>query len=117
LKSQDAETQKWLDYFSQFIPERATQARYRDSQGRRWDVVIYDYESTRKAWNTWMFLRWTVGFGSTGSVTVKDEDGLYADTDDGRILIFQRGPYLISVRAPAGTPIENLVAVGNSVQV
>ena len=117
MKSRDAETQKWLDYVSQFIPERATQARYRDSQGRRWDIVVYDYESTRKAWNTWMFLRWTVGFGSTGSVTVKDEDGLYADTDEGRILIFQRGPYLISVRAPAGTPIENVVAVGNTIQV
>ena len=117
LKSDDKETQEWLTYINQLIPERATQARYRDSQGRRWEVLILDYESTRYAWNAWTFMNWTVGFGSAGSVTIKDEKAIYADTNDGRILIFQRGPYLICLLSPTSAPVDDLVALGNSVQV
>jgi hypothetical protein len=111
------ETRRWVEYISQFIPERATQARYVDNSGRRWEVIVYDYESTRRAWNTWWLLSWWASASDAKSVTVKDGDGLYIDTNEGRVLLFQRGPYLIFLRGPAATPVETLVAFGNSVQV
>ncbi|MEO6390895.1 MAG: DUF5684 domain-containing protein, partial [Pyrinomonadaceae bacterium] len=49
------------DYVSQFIPERATYARYASSSGRNWEVIVFDYDATRSAWNTWTLLKWTVG--------------------------------------------------------
>lgn len=112
----DEETSKLIDYFSQFIPERATTARYRDAQGKLWEVGIYDYETSRRAWNIWLFLKWTVGFSSQPA-TVKNDSALYSDTDEGRILMFQRGMYLVVVKAPSATPVESVVALGNSVQV
>ncbi len=60
-KGKNTETQELFEYFSQFIPERATHARYQDAARRDWEVMIYDYDSPRRAWNTWFFLSWTVG--------------------------------------------------------
>jgi hypothetical protein len=112
----DEETGKWIDYFSQFIPESATTARYRDAQGKLWEVGIYNYETPRKAWNFWIFLKWTIGFSSQ-PITVKGDSALYSNTNEGRILMFQKGMYLIVIKAPNNSAIENLQAVGNSVQV
>lgn len=112
----DEESSRIIDYFSQFIPERATTARYRDSQGKLWEVGVYDYETSRRAWNIWMFLKWTVGFGLQPA-TVKNDSALYSDTDEGRVLMFQRGMYLVVVKAPNGTPIETVATLGNEVQV
>jgi hypothetical protein len=112
----DEETRKLFEYFSQFIPERATYARYQDSARRDWDVVIYDYDSTRKAWNTWLFLSWTVGL-SGQSISLKHGDGIYADTGDGRALIFQKGPFLIVVLAPSATVTDKLISLGDGFQV
>ena len=112
----DEETRKLFEYFSQFIPERATRARYQDAARRDWEVMIYDYDSPNRAWNTWFFLSWTVGL-SGQSISLKHGDGIYADTDDGRALIFQKGPYLIFVLAPSGTSTDKLVVLGNGFQV
>jgi hypothetical protein len=112
----DKETQKLIEYFSQFLPERATHARYQDAARRDWEVMIYDYDSTRRAWNTWLFLSWTVGL-SGQRVSLKHGDGIYADTGDGRALIFQKGPYLIVVLAPAATGTDKLVSLGDGFQV
>lgn len=115
-KDKNAETQKLIDYFSQFLPERATHARYQDAARRDWEVMIYDYNSTRRAWNTWIFLSWTVGLNSQ-KISLRHGDGVYADTDDGRALIFQKGPYLIVVFAPAATSTDKLVSLGDGFQV
>ena len=112
----DKETKKLVEYFSQFIPERATHARYQDAARRDWEVMIYDYDSTRRAWNTWIFLSWTVGLNGQ-SVSLKHGGGIYADTGDGRALIFQKGPYLIFVLAPAATATDKLVSLGDGFQV
>jgi hypothetical protein len=112
----DAETQKMIDYFSQFIPERATHAVYRDGARRDWEVMIYDYESTRRAWNTWFFLSWTIGL-SGNSIRTKHGGGIYADTDEGRALMFQKGPYMIFVLAPNGTQTDKLISFGDGFQV
>jgi hypothetical protein len=112
----NADTQELIDLFSQFIPERATHARYQDAARRDWDVVIYDYDSTRRAWNNWLFLSWTVGLGGQ-KISLKHGDGIYADTGDGRALIFQNGPYLIFVLAPAATNTDKLILFGDGFQV
>lgn len=112
----DEETRKLIEYFSQFIPERATHARYQDAARRDWEVAIYDYDSPRRAWQTWFFLNWTIGL-SGQSISLENVDGVYADTDEGRALIFQKGPYLIFVLAPAATPTDKLVSLGSGFQV
>lgn len=112
----NSDTQKLLDLISQFIPERATHARYQDAARRDWEVVIYDYDSTRRAWNNWLLLSWTVGLGGQ-PISLKHGGGIYADTGDGRALIFQKGPYLIFVLAPTATNIDRLVQLGDGFQV
>ncbi|HYE65624.1 MAG TPA: DUF5684 domain-containing protein [Pyrinomonadaceae bacterium] len=116
-RTDDPEIRRWLEYLQQLIPERIINARYSDASRRDWQVVVYDYASTRRAWNTWFFVKWTLGLGSQESVTVRGETGLYLNTDEGRVLIFQRGPYLIGIRGPAGASVNDLVALGNGVQV
>lgn len=112
----NADTQELIDLFSQFIPERATYARYQDAARRDWEVMIYDYDSTRRAWNNWLLLSWTVGLGGQ-SISLKHGGGIYADTGDGRALIFQKGPYLIFILAPAATATDKLVLLGDGFQV
>jgi cytoskeletal protein RodZ len=114
--SKNSEEQQLIDYFSQFLPERATRARYQDAARRDWEVMIYDYDSTRRAWNTWLFLSWTVGL-SGESVSLRHGGGIYADTGDGRVLIFQKGPYLIVVFAPTDAAPDKLISLGNGFQV
>ncbi|MBC7910211.1 MAG: hypothetical protein H7Y30_06910, partial [Pyrinomonadaceae bacterium] len=58
-RTDDPDAQRWLEYIKQLIPERAISGRYRDASRREWEVVVYDYASTRKAWNTWFFVSWT----------------------------------------------------------
>jgi hypothetical protein len=61
-------------------------------------------------------LRWTVGL-SGQSVTVAGTDGLYIDTDEGRALVFQKGPYLIAIQGPSGSAVPTLVDLAGRLQV
>lgn len=106
---------KLIEYFSQFIPERITEARYVDAARRDWEVAIYDYDSTGRAWRTWLFLSWTLGL-SGESVPLDHGSGIYADTGDGRGLLFQKGPYLIFIKAPTTANTDKLVSFGNGFQ-
>lgn len=112
----DEETKKWIDYFSQFIPEKATNARYRDAQGKIWEVGVYDYETSQRAWNIWLLLKWTLGF-SLQSTPLKSGTALYSEDGGERNLMFQKGMYLVIIKAPNTTPIENVAALGDSVQI
>ena len=49
--------------------------------------------------------------------TVKNDSALYSDTSDGRVLIFQRGIYVILITAPTGSPLETATSLGDNVQV
>lgn len=109
------EERKLIEYFSQFIPERITEARYRDAARRDWEVAIYDYDSTARAWRTWLFLSWTLGL-SGESVPLDHGSGIYADTSDGRGLLFQKGPYLIFIQAPTTANTDKLISFGNGFQ-
>jgi hypothetical protein len=50
-------------------------------------------------------------------MTVRDVDGLYLEQEGKRILVFQKGPYLIFLSGPAGATADRLVALGNQFQV
>jgi len=112
----DQEAQKMVNAASLFIPERFTTARYSDGSQREWNALVCDFGSTRWAWNTWMFLRWTAGLGMQ-STSVLGGDSLYTNTEGQGILIFQKGPYLVVLRGPSGAPQERLVGLANKFQV
>ena len=115
--SSDQQTRELINKIRQLIPERITTARYRDSARRDWNVYVYDYESPRAAWNTWIFLRFTVGLGGMQSVSVSGTSGLYGDVDQGRVLVFQKGPYLIAVQGPTGGQLTSFTDLADRLQV
>jgi Family of unknown function (DUF5684) len=112
----DREAQEMMNQISIFIPERFTTARYSDGSQREWNALVCDFGSTRWAWNTWMLIRWTAGFGMQ-STSVLDGDALYTDSEGQRILIFQKGPYLVVLSGPSGAPRERLVGLANKFQI
>jgi hypothetical protein len=50
------------------------------------------------------------------SVSVLGVDGRYADVDKDRMMIFQKGPYLVILTQPADVPVERLVEMANGFQ-
>jgi len=61
------------------------------------------------AWRTWL-ARSALGLGGAQSTTTLDFNGLYLDQ---RIIVFQKGPYLIFLSGPSGTAIDRLVGLEN----
>ncbi|MCI0490831.1 MAG: DUF5684 domain-containing protein [Blastocatellia bacterium] len=112
-----AEVQRMLAQVRRFIPERLTAARYVDGSRRDWGVIQCDFGSTRRASNNWFFLRWTVGLSGMESVRVSDVDGLYANQGDERLLMFQKGPYLMFLVGPSAAPLERLAGLANRFQI
>ena len=100
-----------------FIPDRMTTARYVDSSRQEWVAVNLEYGSSFQAWRTWLLARGALGLGGAQSTPVREVDGLYLNQEGKRLLIFQKGPYLIFLTGPAGATQERLVALGNQFQV
>lgn len=100
-----------------FIPERLTSARYTDSGQREWVALNLEYGSSFQAWRTWLLARGALGLGGAQTTTVRDVDALYLDQDGKRIMIFQKGPYLVFLSGPGAAPVDRLVALGNQIQV
>jgi hypothetical protein len=100
-----------------FIPERLTSARYADAGRQEWLVLNLEYGSSFAAWRTWLLARGALGLGGAQSTTVRDVDALYLDDNGKRLLIFQKGPYLIFLSGPSGASTDRLVALGNQIQV
>ena len=111
------DVQKVLSEFRSFIPDKLTGSRYVDDGKREWVSLNFEYGSSFSAWKTWLLARSALGLGGAESVTVRDVNGLYMDQGGTRVLIFQKGPYLIFLSGPAGSPIDRLVALGNQIQV
>jgi hypothetical protein len=111
------DTQKILSQMRPFIPSRLTNVRYADSSRREWVALNFEYESTFQAWRTWLLARSALGLGGAQSTTVRDVNAVYLDQDGQRILVFQKGPYLIFLGGPSGASIDRLVALGNGFQV
>ena len=100
-----------------FIPDRMTTARYLDSSRQDWVAINLEYGSSFQAWRTWLLARGALGLGGAESTTVREVDGLYLNQEGKRLLVFQKGPYLIFLSGPAAASQERLVALGNQFQV
>lgn len=100
-----------------FIPERLTSARYTDSGQKEWVALNLEYGSSFQAWRTWLLARGALGLGGAQTTTVREVDALYLDQEGKRIMIFQKGPYLIFLSGPSGSSVDRFVALGNQIQV
>jgi hypothetical protein len=76
-----------------------------------------EYGSSFQAWRTWLLARGALGLGGAQSTTVREVDGLYLNQEGKRLLVFQKGPYLIFLSGPDAASQERLVALGNQFQV
>jgi hypothetical protein len=111
------DVQKILSQMKPFIPYQLTGARYTDAGNNEWISLNFQYESSFQAWRTWLLARSALGLGGAQSTTVRDVNGLYLDQDGMKILVFQKGPYLIFLSGPSGTSVDRLVGLGNLFQV
>src|SRR5207302_5262419 len=100
-----------------FIPERLSGSRYVDSSNQEWVALNLEYGSSFQAWRTWLLARGALGLSGAQTTTVRDVDGLYVEQEGKRILVFQKGPYLIFLSAPSSSPLDRLIALGNQFQV
>jgi hypothetical protein len=103
--------------FRPFIPDRLTAAKYSDSSKQEWAVLNLQYGSSFQAWRTWLLARGALGLGGGEKTTVRDVDGIYLNQEGKRILLFQKGPYLIFMSGPTSAPVDRFVALGNKIQV
>jgi hypothetical protein len=103
--------------FRPFIPDRLTAARYNDSSNREWAVMNLQYGSSFQAWRTWLLARSALGLGGGSTTTVRDVDGIYLNQEGKRVMLFQKGPYLIFMSGPRGAAVDRFVALGNQIQV
>ena len=111
------DAQKILSQMRPFIPNRLTGAKYIDANRKEWVTFTFEYESTFQAWRTWLLARGALGLGGAQSTTVRDVDALYLNQDGTRILVFQKGPYLIALSGPDSASSDLLVGLGNLFQV
>lgn len=100
-----------------FIPDRMIGSRYLDSSRQEWVVLNLEYGSTFQAWRTWLLARGALGLSGAESTTVREVDALYMNQDGKRMMIFQKGPYLVLLSSPGGASVDRLVALGNQIQV
>jgi len=114
--AQNDDTRRILEQMRQFIPERLTAARYSDATRQEWNAMEFEYGSTFQAWRTWLLAKGVLGLSGSQSTTVSGVDALYMDQDGKRILIFQKGPYLVILGGPTAAPVDKLVALGNEFQ-
>lgn len=103
--------------FRPFIPDRLTAARYNDSSRQEWAVLNLQYGSSFQAWRTWLLARGALGLGGGSKTTVRDVDGIYLNQEGKRVMLFQKGPYLIFMSGPTSASVDRFVALGNRIQV
>lgn len=103
--------------FRPFIPDRLTAARYDDSSKQEWAVLNLQYGSSFQAWRTWLLARSALGLGGGSTTTVRDVNGIYLNQEGKRVMLFQKGPYLIFMSGPTSAPLDRFVALGNQIQI
>jgi hypothetical protein len=111
------DVQRTLSQMKPFIPNRLVGARYADASSGEWVTLTFEYESTFQAWRTWLLARSALGLGGAESTTVREVTGVYLNQEGMRILVFQKGPYLIFLSGPAGANLDRLVSLGDQFQV
>jgi hypothetical protein len=111
------EVERILSQMRPFIPERLTGARYLDSSRGEWVTLTFEYGSTFTAWRTWLLARSALGLAGSESTEVREVNGVIFTQEGIRILVFQKGPYLIFLTSPSSAPKDQLVSLGNQFQV
>ena len=114
--AQNDDTRRILQQMRQFIPDRLTAARYSDATRHEWTAMEFEYGSSFQAWRTWLLAKGVLGLSGSQATTVSGVDALYMDQNGKRVLIFQKGPYLVVLGGPMTAPLERLIALGNGYQ-
>ena len=99
------------------IPDKMTGARYTDASRQEWVALNLEYGSGFQAWRTWLLARAALGLSGAEKVTVRDVDALYMNQEGKRIMVFQKGPYLVFLSGPTNAPVDRMVALGNQIQI
>lgn len=115
-EANDPQLQQALAQFRQFVPAYATAAVMEDSAAQEWDALVGTYATVGQATRIWRLIEWTAGWGATGKLTVHGTTGYWFDEADGRIVLFQKGPHVVILRGPAGAALEQLIALGEGLQ-
>lgn len=100
-----------------FIPDVMTGARYTDSARQEWVALNLEYGSAFQAWRTWLLARSALGLSGAQTTTVRDVDAVYMNQEGKRIMVFQKGPYLIFLSGPSTAGVDRFIALGNQFQV
>ena len=111
------DAQKILAQMRPFIPNRLTGAKYLDTNRKEWVTLTFEYDSTFQAWRNWLLARGALGLGGATTTTVREVDGVYLNQDGTRLLVFQKGPYIIVLTGPDSAGSDRLVGLGNLFQV
>ncbi len=117
LSLDNAEVQQALSQVRQLIPERLTTARYRDTSRRDWNILLGDYRGGAQAWGAWQLVRWFARLGNMEPAPVGATDGVTADTGDGRLVLFRKGPFVAVIGGPKGAALERLLELARALQI
>ncbi len=115
-QANDPQLQQALAQFRQFVPAYATAAVMEDSSAQEWNALVGTYATVGQATRIWRLIEWTAGWGATGKLNIHGTSGYWFDEADGRIVLFQKGPHVVILRGPAGAPQEQLIALGEGLQ-
>ncbi len=100
-----------------FIPSQMVLASYRDGSANETGLVIGQYDSGSEAVQIFNTLRWTIGWGASGKTTISDSTALVFEDGMDRLIIFQKGPYLVIMINKSTSPESDLTDLGDALQI
>lgn len=119
LSGADPQVMKALEQVLQavrlLIPERGTMAQYRNPQGQEKGVLVGNYGSARKAFMAYRMFSWTFGLTMKNTKAAGFDALQFGDTT-GKIMVFQKGPYIGLSMVPATVPEVELSDLARSLQ-
>jgi hypothetical protein len=115
-EASDPQLQQAIAQFRQFVPAFVTAAVLEDSAAQEWNALVGTYATVGQATRIWRLIEWTAGWGATGRIAIHGTNGLWFDETDGRIVLFQKGPHVVVLRGPVGVPLDQLIALGEGLQ-
>lgn len=113
------EVEQLLETLRMFVPRQLVLAQYEGPGGKEWHSLVAEYAAPAQAWQNWQLLSWSLGFGGKGtSVPAKSgaTPGLLFAEDDGRLLLYRAGPYLVLLGGPSDATPALLGALAASLQ-
>lgn len=112
----DSQAQELVTQIEFIMPNQLVACLYHDQSQQEWISLVCEYESPAKATQLYRGIYLTFGWGKDGSTEVSGTSGIYFDDEQHRLLVFQKGPYLVMVGSPISAQVEDLAALGTSLQ-